>query len=1072
MSTTSLEEIKYPKYILTKPLGLDKLEGGSQERLAKNIARHILHNDTLEKEEALPKILGIQGEWGAGKTNVVKLLEKELDNHYCFFEYDAWGHQEDLQRRSILELLTTELVKKEFLSGQTTITIKGGGEKTVTWEEKLKYLLARKTETITEKYPRISNGMVALFLVGVLTPVFTYIASATTPDQASLGDVLLSIIIAMLPIIVSLLVWAIVRRKNKKYDLSYLLAIYNNKIENDVCYETLSEDEPTVSEFKKWMKDISDYIQTNNKPKLILVFDNMDRLPAEKVKELWSSIHTFFADDGFDNVWAIIPFDKKHLACAFSGESYSEAETLTNYFISKTFPIVFRVAPPVITDYISLFDKLYVEAFGDTEEKNRHVINRIYRIARPEANVREIIMFLNALVALKQERNDIDLLSISIFKLYESPLLNQPVTQILSGEYMKSLKDVIVNDIQRQSEIAALVYGVNLELARQIPITQYIKKCIFNEQGYDINTYSDSNISFDTVLEEQVYSIDEAMLDNAIICLEKLQRKNNNIQRIWHNIATRKIKQTLNEQSFSKEYKVLLLNTADKKLLKHVIDTLCNKIYTFTDFKSKNYYQSMKDIDMFLKENNISHALTLNKKQVDVEDFLDYVSTAQTDYLTYKIYTSAEELDAYLTKKMNDNTYNYSNIVSLLSNDQDYTFNNLRAAIELLIEQNKVTIKNVGEVMETYRILSTESEFSRHLDINVAHQIWQPFTNADSHVKGYNDIAARLLSSGQNINIKPDSIDKVAQIMDYYGDYGKLLIDNLSWRIDSLNKVLRYMTLNGLGKTLDITIILPKYDMIKTSLSISDDDFIKQLNRWEKDLGDSINASNIKTVVLDAKLYAYTVNSEIALAQQLNKIAKEALSNVSADYLYKQAANYSSDYWHVTTTHLLKTDLLQILPNNLVEFGKKLLLDIASGKVNLPLLEYYSNIINRIDKNSLYEIMSDIRNDYCNDKIKIDANKFKYLEEKLREQGNLETRALDVINKILKPVLKDTDCMHLIINHQEFYTKLISLGGDAVDDFCRIFMDIIQDTKDEKILTFIKSTDALNRIYSNKLTQH
>ena len=33
-----------------------------------------------------------------GKSNVVKMLERELSDDYYFFEYDAWGHQEDLQR--------------------------------------------------------------------------------------------------------------------------------------------------------------------------------------------------------------------------------------------------------------------------------------------------------------------------------------------------------------------------------------------------------------------------------------------------------------------------------------------------------------------------------------------------------------------------------------------------------------------------------------------------------------------------------------------------------------------------------------------------------------------------------------------------------------------------------------------------------------------------------------------------------------------------------------------------------------------------------------------------------------
>ena len=129
-----------------------------------------------------------------------------------------------------------------------------------------------------------------------------------------------------------------------------MLAIYQDKVEKDVCYETLSEDEPTVYEFKTWMQDISDFIKEKGQRKLVLVFDNMDRLPAEKVKELWSSIHTFFADSGFENVWAVIPFDETHLACAFGDETDEQTKQLTKYFINKTFPIVYRVAPNASTN--------------------------------------------------------------------------------------------------------------------------------------------------------------------------------------------------------------------------------------------------------------------------------------------------------------------------------------------------------------------------------------------------------------------------------------------------------------------------------------------------------------------------------------------------------------------------------------------------------------------------------------------------------------------------------------------------------------------------------------------------
>lgn len=429
-------EIKFPRFIQNKPRGIDKFDGGSQTRLANTIARHFRQNDLLDKEEALPRIIGIEGIWGSGKSNVVKLIEQKLSDEYYFFEYDAWGHQEDLQRRSILELLTSKLIQDKFLIGNTTLKLKGGNNKTVSWPDKLKHLLARKTETVTEKYPLISSGMVAAFLVAVLTPIFTFIAYAIKPSPSTWWFSLISIVIASLPVLIALCVWGWAYHKDHKYGLNYLLAIYHDKVENDICYETLSEDEPTVYEFKAWMQDISDYIKKSGQRKLVIVFDNMDRLPSGKVKELWSSIHTFFADNGFDNIWAIIPFDETHLACAFGDETNEQTIRLTKYFINKTFPIVYRVAPPVITDYRNIIDKFYTEAFGEEIIDTKEIINRIFRIENPNANVREIISFINEMVALKLEWNDsISIINIALFCLKKDEILKNPVEQILSGNY-------------------------------------------------------------------------------------------------------------------------------------------------------------------------------------------------------------------------------------------------------------------------------------------------------------------------------------------------------------------------------------------------------------------------------------------------------------------------------------------------------------------------------------------------------------------------------------------------------------------------------------------------------------
>lgn len=70
------QQMQYPRFIQNKPCGIDKLDGGSQKRLAKTIARHFRQNDSLNDNNALPRIIGIEGIWGSGKSNVVKMLEK------------------------------------------------------------------------------------------------------------------------------------------------------------------------------------------------------------------------------------------------------------------------------------------------------------------------------------------------------------------------------------------------------------------------------------------------------------------------------------------------------------------------------------------------------------------------------------------------------------------------------------------------------------------------------------------------------------------------------------------------------------------------------------------------------------------------------------------------------------------------------------------------------------------------------------------------------------------------------------------------------------------------------------
>ena len=94
----------------------------------------------------------------------------------------------------------------------------------------------------------------------------------------------------------------------------------------------------------------------------------------------------------------------------------------------------------------------------------------------------------------------------------ESEKFIQERQQILSGDYLNGIQTIINNDLQTQREIAALVYGVDVEDARKIPLKKYIEGCINGEEDHDINQYAETNKQFDTVLEEVIQCMDLSLI--------------------------------------------------------------------------------------------------------------------------------------------------------------------------------------------------------------------------------------------------------------------------------------------------------------------------------------------------------------------------------------------------------------------------------------------------------------------------------------------------------------------------------------------------------------------------------
>ena len=126
----------------------------------------------------------------------------------------------------------------------------------------------------------------------------------------------------------------------------------------------------------------------------------MDRLPEEKLRDLWSSLHIFFSDKQYNNIFTVVTFDRVHIRNAFKSEINGN-ENIGDDFIDKTFGVIYRVPLPSHLDWKLFFKRMWKNAFDDLvpEEEIQRVI-QIYNVLKSGSDLtpRQIIVFINEIV--------------------------------------------------------------------------------------------------------------------------------------------------------------------------------------------------------------------------------------------------------------------------------------------------------------------------------------------------------------------------------------------------------------------------------------------------------------------------------------------------------------------------------------------------------------------------------------------------------------------------------------------------------------------------------------------------
>ncbi len=1028
-----METNLYPRFITNSPQGEDLFESGSQKRTSESIANHI------KKELKDYKLIGLDGNWGSGKSNVISIIQKDLGDDYHLFIYDAWSHQEDLQRRSFLEALLESLHANKILPKEQL-------------EYKLNDLLAKRKSTITKTIPKLSYPLVISFLVIVLTPIAKIISDSVCATY-------LKVIITASPILAALIVWlyVIFIKKQKEYsNILNLFYFYKEQTLEKNTDEVISEQEPSIREFRNWMKGISDELIMAKK-NIIIVFDNMDRLPPQKVQTLWSSIHTFFSETNYNNIWVIVPFDRIHIKDAFSGKNAA------NHFIDKTFSVIFRVSPPVLSDWKQFFSIKYNEAFDTRENEEREFVMNVFDLYTNSITPRKIIAFINEMVSLKLIwENDIALRYIAVFILNKEAFEETPTEVILGATYLEKAKHLFRGDESLSNYIAALLYNVPVEMASQVSLYREILIDIRDKNKDKLLKISE-NKQFKNIIEE-VLSKEIYPIDSAVLMLNEFDC-DNKFKYSWTILNGRFLENPIDDQLFTEVHKILILKVSKPEtIIKHII----NQIGNVEQFSGTKYFKAIDELNNFLKAHKLEINLfeLLPDKIVTAPAFSDYIIAAQERVFDYKVSCKNEEFDKFIKDAAIERIKICETLKYITSK---YTFPVLAEYITSQINAGSINLDNLSDYFNAYKIITNKKPFTVLLTDPLINDL---LNKAETDSQVYYELAAMRLSRFDNFAswsgvsqsiltlVDKSLVEEVANRIEFYVAYGTILTKSLVWEQPFLKAVIQDLTLKSRGESsMDIELVLSKFKAISKINNLDQMVFLKRVNPWHNFLKSKLNKETFSTIIPDVSFLELLFQETSELGTLILEIAEEFVVSENWNDNLEEISEYKIQLMKV----LLENDKITGLPDKAQEALKATLFKLVkfdteiSTEVRNTLLYFYE----KSEKVKMASTIQNIRDALLLD-AKITKSKFLLFEKLFLLQGDLTSRCSDVVRKIFTPVMQYKECADLIILNEEFYISILERSGDVKFDFLESLRKLIETNEtDVKYISFEKRVCAL-----------
>ena len=146
------------------------------------------------------------------------------------------------------------------------------------------------------------------------------------------------------------------------------------------------------------------------------------------------------------------------------------------------------------------------------------------------------------------------------------------------------------------------------------------------------------------------------------------------------------------------------------------------------------------------------------------------------------------------------------------------------------------------------------------------------------------------------------------------------------------------------------------------------------------------------------------------------------------------------------------------MPDNLSELGERFFDDWGKD-ISIPNFKLFQKIQSKLKEETKNNAAVQIIHQICNNAqgYKMKKYKFKYLSQFFEENKDLLlSRAGDVTQYMLIPIVDDVECFKKITDNPELYINIILSAGNQADSFKRIIESKITNSPDANLISFAK----------------